>query len=124
MIRVQQDYFFPGEPRFDLILLGLGEDGHTASLFPDTGVVEEKKHWVAMVQKRDEKFSQLTLTLPLINQAALVVFLVSGEKKAAIMAKALAGVTHNGLLSAQRIRPLQGKLLWLVDRAAAQLCKE
>jgi 6-phosphogluconolactonase len=117
------EFFFPGEPCFDLVLLGLGQDGHTASLFPGTGAVEEKMRWVAMVQRGDEDFARLTLTLPLINQAALVVFLVCGNEKAAILAEVLEKPARKGLLPAQRISPRHGQLLWLADRAAAHLCQ-
>ncbi len=111
-----QDFFPRSEPRFDLVLLGLGEDGHTASLFPETPALREKVRLVVPVQKPGEDFARLTLSAPAINSARLVVFLVSGKNKAAILSEILEG--PSGRFPAQLITPVQGELLWLVDRAA------
>ncbi|MGH9513533.1 MAG: 6-phosphogluconolactonase [Terriglobales bacterium] len=104
-------------PRFDLILLGLGPEGHTASLFPGSSALQEKKRLV--VSNWVEKFhtDRITLTLPAINDAAEIIFLVSGEEKAGILRQVLEG--EPGKLPAQLIRPGDGKLVWLLDQAAA-----
>lgn len=115
--------FFAGQPpRLDLILLGLGGDGHTASLFPGTPVLEEKTRWAAEVYVAEQGLHRVTLTAPLINQAALVVFLVAGGAKAGVLREVLHGPYDPGRLPAQLIRPHHGELLWLIDLdAAAQL---
>jgi 6-phosphogluconolactonase len=110
-------FFTPGPPVFDLVLLGLGEDGHTASLLPGDPALQERDRWVAAVRKPDESFARLTLTLPLLNRAAQVLFLVAGEKKAAILAKVFAGPP--GRLPAQLVAAGAGEVCWLVDKAAA-----
>jgi 6-phosphogluconolactonase len=104
-------------PRFDLILLGMGPDGHTASLFPGTTALEEKQHWV--VANWVEKFStfRITFTYPVLNHAANVMILVSGADKAAMVGRALKDPTSN--LPCQGVRPVDGELIWLVDQAAA-----
>jgi len=108
-------------PRFDLILLGLGPDGHTASLFPGTAAVREQNMWVAAPWVEKLRTHRITLTPPVLNNAACVVFLVSGAEKA----EALRAVLHDEFqpdrLPAQVIRPANGRLVWLVDRAAARL---
>lgn len=106
-------------PRFDLIFLGIGDDGHTASLFPDTAALNEKTRLV--VANRVEKLSteRITLTFPVLDAAANVIFLVSGEEKAKTLRAILTG--DDAHLPAQNVRPTNGKLLWLVDRAAASL---
>jgi 6-phosphogluconolactonase len=114
-------FFGGGPPRFDLVFLGLGENGHTASLFPGTAVLEEQERWVAEVHVAEEGLHRVTLTAPAINQAALVAFLAAGEEKAAVLREALEGNTDPRLLPARLIRPVNGELLWLVDRAAARL---
>jgi 6-phosphogluconolactonase len=114
-------FFGQKVPRFDLILLGLGPDGHTASLFPGSKASEEKKHWVAANYVRRLSAWRLTMTAPLINQAANVTFLVSGEAKAEILRRVLAGRYSPEDLPAQMIRPDRGQLRWLVDAGAAQL---
>ena len=115
--------FFAGRaPRFDLILLGLGENGHTASLFPGTPVLEERQRWVAEVHVAEEGMHRLTLTLPVINRAAVVVFLVSGGGKAQILREVLEGSPGQHPVPASLIRP-EGRLLWLVDRDAARLLR-
>ncbi len=103
-------------PRFDLILLGIGTEGHTASLFPGSPALDETKRLV--VANRVEKLNtdRITFTYPLINQAACVMFLVSGTDKAEILEQIL---EHAGDLPAQRVYPANGKLLWLADHAAA-----
>ena len=112
--------FFAGQPpRLDLILLGLGGDGHTASLFPGTPVLEEQKRWVAAVYVAEQDLHRLTLTAPFINQAALVVFLVAGGAKAGVLREVLHGPQDPGRLPAQLIRPQHGELLWLIDLEAA-----
>lgn len=110
----------PGEwPRFDLVLLGLGPDGHTASLFPHTSALGVTDRLV--VANRVEKLgtTRITLTAPAINSAAVVVFLVAGADKAEPLAAVLEGPPRPDDLPAQLIAPVHGELLWLVDRAAA-----
>jgi len=116
-----QAFFGQSAPRFDLILLGLGQDGHTASLFPSSKALEEKKHWVAANYVRRLSTWRLTLTAPFINHAANVTFLVSGEDKAEILRRVLAGRFTPEEIPAQMIRPDHGQLRWLMDAGAAAL---
>lgn len=104
-------------PRFTLVLLGLGEDGHTASLFPGTEVLEEKKRIVADVHVQAIAATRITLTLPAINHADTVIFLVSGRTKAGILREVLG--EGEARYPAQRIDPASGRLFWLVDKEAA-----
>lgn len=114
-------FFSDGSARFDLVFLGLGENGHTASLFPETAVVDEKNLWVSEVYVKEEDLYRVTLTAPVINQAALVVFLVAGAAKAQILLKVLNGAPDQRKIPALLIKPLNGELLWLIDREAARL---
>jgi 6-phosphogluconolactonase len=111
--------FFGPTPRFDLILLGLGENGHTASLFPNTPVLAERVRWVAEVQPGERLLPRITLTVPVINRARAVLFLVSGPGKASTLRAVRQGTHDPDRLPAQLIRPRDGELLWLVDQAAA-----
>ena len=107
-----------GLPTFDLVFLGLGADGHTLSIFPSTAALHEKERMVVdnYVEKLDSR--RITMTLPLINNASCVVFLVSGKEKGRALKEVLSG---KGGLPAQLIRPAKGDVLWLVDREAASL---
>jgi 6-phosphogluconolactonase len=112
--------FFAGQPpRLDLVLLGLGPDGHTASLFPATPVLEEKGRWVAEVYLAEPDLPRVTLTAALINQAAVVAFLVAGRSKAGVLREVRHGPRNPRRLPAQLIQPRNGDLFWLVDREAA-----
>lgn len=106
-------------PRFDLVLLGMGPDGHTASLFPGTEALHERKRLVVAnwVEKLDSY--RITLTVPTINSAANVIYLVTGEEKARTLQEVWEG-TKPEPLPAQLIRPINGELLWLVNQAAAR----
>lgn len=110
-------------PRFDLILLGLGPEGHTASLFPGSEAVHETKRRVAAPYVPKFSAFRITLTPPVLNHAAAVLFLVSGEEKAAALAAVLEGVPQVDLYPAQIVSPHDGALSWLVDRAAARLLR-
>jgi len=112
-------YFGAEEPSFDMILLGLGENGHTASLFPDTPVLDEKERWVAEVYVAEQDLWRVTMTAPLINRAALVAFLLQGEQKAGIFRAVLEGPYKPRELPAQLIKPDPGEILWLADQAAS-----
>jgi 6-phosphogluconolactonase len=117
-------FFAADLPRFDLVLLGLGDDGHTASLFPGSSALEEQQRWVVEVHASGEGMDRLTLTVPVINQAALVVFLVTGSGKAPILRQVLEDAPELSSIPARLIGPADGKLLWLVDRDAASLLKK
>src|SRR3984957_3065718 len=106
-------------PRFDLILLGMGPDGHTASLFPETPALEEKSRLVTANWVEKLKTSRITFTLPLLNAARYVVFLVSGTDKAAVLREVLEGDAPPEKYPSKLVRPSNGKLIWFVDRAAA-----
>ena len=108
-------YFGMESPVFDLILLGLGDNAHTASLFPHTPVLNEKEKWVADVYVKELDMYRVTFTAPLINQANQVVFLASGADKASALQYVIEGAYHPQEYPAQLIR----HPLWLVDKAAA-----
>jgi len=120
-----RDFFHPpaGElPRIDFILLGLGPEGHTASLFPDSEVLQETQRWVAAPWIAKLNSYRLTMTLPVLNNASTVVFLVSGSEKAEILREVLKGEPDR--FPAQRINPTNGALSWLVDENAASKLQE
>jgi 6-phosphogluconolactonase len=108
-------------PRFDLVLLGLGADGHTASLFPGSEALTETRRWVVATQSEHLGHRRITLTAPAINQAAHVLFLVTGKAKAAALAELLGGQSDFRRLPASLIQPADGTLEWFVDREAASL---
>ena len=112
-----KDHFKSAFPRFDLILLGLGEDGHTASIFPGSTVAEESKRLVAAVQHPKTNQWRVTLTLPAINSAANVAFLVSGPAKANALRIARSGLTAPAEFPASAVDPTDGRLLWLTDQS-------
>jgi 6-phosphogluconolactonase len=108
-----------GVPEFDLVFLGMGDDGHTASLFPHTPAIHEEERLVVanFVPKLDTM--RLTMTPPAINAGRNVIFLVAGAGKAEKLAAVLEGPDRPAELPSQIIRPASGKLIWLVDQAAA-----
>jgi len=108
-------------PRFDLVLLGMGENGHTASLFPSTAALHEQTRWVVAHYVENLEAWRVTLTPIVINAAANVTFIVSGAGKAERLQQVLRGPCRPDLLPAQLIRPTDGRLVWVVDAAAAAL---
>ena len=107
------------EGSLDLVLLGLGEDGHTASLFPGQAAVHEAERWVMAVPAPSGDLWRVTLTPAVLNLARNVTFVVSGAGKSFRLAQVLEGPVDSDLLPAQAIHPPQGRLTWMVDRAAA-----
>jgi len=105
--------------RFDLVLLGIGADGHTASLFPGTAALEEEEQWVAANEVPHLGAWRLTLTLPALNSARRVLFLATGEAKAQVVAEAFGGVEHQPPHPCERVAPLFARREVLVDLAAA-----
>ncbi len=105
-------------PRFDLIILGIGEDGHTASLFPGSEVLKERERLVASVGDEKHKHPRVTLTTVVINNAANIFFLVSGKEKAPIMKKVIED--RDSSLPASLIEPKGGNLLFLLDEDASR----
>lgn len=106
-------------PVFDLVLLGMGDDGHTASLFPGTAAVRETERLVVSHDVEKLGATRLTFTPPLINAALKVAFLVGGEGKAEMLANVLEGPIDIDAMPAQAIQPPNGNLTWIVDEAAA-----
>lgn len=106
-------------PRLDLVLLGLGEDGHTASLFPGSDALGERRRWVAAPLVARLGVHRLTLTLPVLDRAREVLFLVAGADKAEALARVLAPAAGAPALPAALVRPEAGPPRWIVDLAAA-----
>jgi 6-phosphogluconolactonase len=110
-----------GSPRFDLVALGLGDDGHTASLFPHAEALREMSRLVTVSRAPRLDAARITLTWPVINHARSVFFLVSGERKAAILKEVLTGPCDSERLPSQLIWPSSGILTFILDKAAAAL---
>lgn len=107
------------EGKFDLILLGMGDDGHTASLFPGQAVLEEQTKWVDAYYLEPQKMHRITLTAPLINKAEKIVVIAFGEKKAHALKEVTTGEYNPATYPMQLIKPVSGELLFLVDKSAA-----
>lgn len=117
--------FFGNEtPRFDFILLGLGDNGHTASLFPGTSVLHEELKWVKEVFIEDLDMYRITMTAKFINRARYISFLVTGEEKAMILNTVLTGSYHPQQYPAQLIGPLRGEIYWFIDAQAATILEK
>lgn len=112
-------------PRFDLVLLGLGEDTHTASLYPGTDGIHERSRLTISHYVPQRSQFRITLTFPVINNAAQVCFLVAGTEKAQALRTVLEADATETVAPARFIKPIQGKIVWFVDRkAASMLCRD
>lgn len=109
------------DARLDFIFLGMGDDGHTASLFPGTEVLHEKDKWVDAYFLVPQDMYRITLTAPFINRAEQIVVIAFGEKKAKALREVLQGENNPELYPSQLLKPTAGELIFLIDDEAAQL---
>lgn len=114
-----RSFFKVGQPHFDLILLGMGEDGHTASLFPGKAILKEKRSLVKQVYLEEKKIFRVSFTLPLINKANHILFLVSGKEKSGTIKHIFSKPVNKKVYPAQLVKPVKGKLFWYLDKQAA-----
>ncbi len=117
---VLHTYFDNTENSFDLVLLGVGDDGHTLSLFPGSGDLEESKPWVNAVYNLKQHMYRLTLMPSIVNKASNIAFMVTGENKSEIVQRVIEGPYDPETLPAQVINPIGGELYWYLDEAAAK----
>jgi len=117
--KLLHDYFDDAVTTFDLVMLGLGSDAHTLSLFPGYEIVTENKKWVSALYLKEQEMYRITLTAAVVNKASRVVFLVSGGDKAAALYHVLASEHEPYLYPAQAIQPFNGELYWFYDEAAS-----
>jgi 6-phosphogluconolactonase len=114
-------FFKKQPPRFDWIMLGLGTNGHTASLFPFADILKEKNRLIVPAINPDTDQPRITFTFPLINAARQIVFLVSGIKKAAMVKEAIEGNQSKRIIPVHGVRPAAGILTWMLDQDAASM---
>lgn len=117
--RILKSYFDGAETTFDLVLLGMGDDGHTLSLFPGTDVIHEQHAWATSFFLPAQDMYRITLTAPLVNESACVVFLAAGSGKSGTLKNVLKGERNIDLYPSQIINPEKGQLHWFIDEAAA-----
>jgi len=116
------EFWGANEVEFDLILLGLGEEGHTASLFPHSPALKETERLVVAPWVEKLNAYRITMTLPVLNNGRSILFLVTGESKAEILRTVMTTEPNPDLYPAQAISPTSGAVSWFVDEAAARLC--
>jgi 6-phosphogluconolactonase len=116
-------YFDNTALSFDLVLLGMGDDGHTLSLFPGTAAVHEEKAWTIAFFLKAQDMYRITLTKTIVNRAARIAFLTTGTSKAHALKEVQQGAYNPDLYPSQEIRPVKGELHWFVDEAAASELK-
>jgi 6-phosphogluconolactonase len=118
------EYFDHKKHSFDLVLLGLGDNAHTLSLFPGYEITREKEKWVKAFYLKEQKMYRISLTAPVVNKAGRVLFLISGRDKAASVYNVMYGQHDPDLYPAQAIQPFSGGLYWFTDEAAAADAKQ
>lgn len=119
--KIVKTYFEGSETTFDFVLLGMGDDGHTLSLFPGTEVIHEQNSLATSFFLQAQDMYRITLTAPVVNDAACVAFLAAGAGKAEVLKQVLKGEKNVDLYPSQIIQPVKGQLHWFVDEAAAAL---
>ena len=119
--KIIKSYFEGSETTFDFVLLGMGDDGHTLSLFPGTEVIHEQNALATSFFLQAQDMYRITLTAPVVNNAACVAFLAAGAGKAEVLKQVLKGEKNIDLYPSQIIQPEKGQLHWFVDEAAAAL---
>ncbi|MGX5852511.1 6-phosphogluconolactonase [Dyadobacter jiangsuensis] len=119
--QIVKSYFDGSETTFDFVLLGMGDDGHTLSLFPGTQVIHEQNALATSFFLQAQDMYRITLTAPVVNDAACVAFLAAGAGKAEVLKQVLKGEKNVDLYPSQIIQPVKGQLHWFVDEAAAAL---
>lgn len=119
--KIVKTYFEGSETTFDFVLLGMGDDGHTLSLFPGTEVIHEQNALATSFFLQAQDMYRITLTAPVVNNAACVAFLAAGAGKAEVLKQVLKGEKNVELYPSQIIQPVKGQLHWFVDEAAAAL---
>ncbi|MCF0075036.1 6-phosphogluconolactonase [Dyadobacter sp. CY261] len=119
--KIVKSYFDGSETTFDFVLLGMGDDGHTLSLFPGTEVIHEQNALATSFFLQVQDMYRITLTAPVVNNAACVAFLAAGAGKAEVLKQVLKGQKNVDLYPSQIIQPSKGQLHWFVDEAAAAL---
>lgn len=119
--KILHQYFDASPTTFDLVILGLGDNAHTLSLFPGYEVVHEKVEWVYSFYLEEQSMYRITLTAPVVNKAAKVIYLVNGPDKAPAVKAILQGKENHDLYPAQVIKPVFDEPLWFLDETAASL---
>ena len=117
--KILHHYFDNMSNSFDLVLLGMGDDGHTLSLFPGSPIIEEHERWVNSVYNEQQKMYRITLMPAIVNKASNIAFMVEGAKKANVLQQVIEGPYIPMKLPAQIIKPVNGQLSWFLDKAAA-----
>ena len=121
--KILHQYFDKTSNTFDLVLLGMGDDGHTLSLFPGTAIIHEEKAWAKAYFLSAQDMYRITLTKTIVNRAAHIAFLTTGAGKAHALKEVLKGDYNPDLYPSQEIKPVNGELHWFVDEAAAASLK-
>ncbi len=123
--KILHNYFNNTVKSFDLVLLGVGDDGHTLSIFPTSPLIENEEHkWVHAIYNKEQQMFRITLTPEIVNRASYIAFMVTGSDKANILKRVVDGDYIPSVLPAQLINPENGKLLWFLDDAAAKYLKK
>lgn len=117
--KLLHSYFDETRTSFDLVLLGMGDDGHTLSLFPGTEIIHEKTAWAKAFMLNSQNMFRISLTAPIVNRSTAIAFLATGNNKAKALKEVLEGKYHPDVYPSQVIKPENGELHWFIDEAAA-----